>query len=99
MGNSSSGLTEVPSFNKGTINIGDRQRGRIKANSVIDCKPIKKSILRAIEKLYSQDFQENLKSVINPYGTGGSSDAIVKVLENISLDNILKKKFYNLNLS
>jgi len=97
VGNSSSGLIEVPSFRKGTINIGDRQRGRLKADSIIDCKPDKNSILLAVKKLYSASFQENLKSVINPYGVGGASEAIVKVIENISLDNILKKKFYNLN--
>tara|TARA_B100000959_G_scaffold244238_2_gene268063 strand:+ start:371 stop:1534 length:1164 start_codon:yes stop_codon:yes gene_type:complete len=97
VGNSSSGLTEVPSFKKATINIGDRQRGRIKADSVIDCEPLEKSILEAVRKLYSQEFKKNLKSVINPYGTGGASDAIVKVLENISFDHILKKRFYNLN--
>ena len=65
VGNSSSGLIEVPSFNKGTINIGDRQRGRVKANSVIDCEPSKKSILKAFRKLYSQGYQKNLNNVIN----------------------------------
>ena len=97
VGNSSSGLAEVPSFKKGTINIGDRQRGRIKADSVIDCEPSEESIMEAVKKLYSQEFRNNLNSVINPYGTGGASDAIVKVLENISFGDILKKRFYNLN--
>lgn len=98
VGNSSSGLAEVPSFKKGTINIGDRQRGRIKAESVIDCEPTTESISNAIKKLYSTDFQETLKTVVNPYGTGGASEAIVKILEDISLDNILKKKFYDLEI-
>ena len=98
IGNSSSGLAEVPSFKKGTINIGDRQRGRIKAESVIDCQPTKKSIKKAIEKLYSSQFQKNLGNVINPYGTGGASNAIVKILEDITLDNILKKEFYDLEV-
>ena len=96
VGNSSSGLAEAPSFKKATINIGDRQRGRIKADSVIDCDPIKNSILNAIEKLNSADFQKNLNNVVNPYGTGGASGAIVKVLEKISLENIRKKRFYDL---
>ena len=96
IGNSSSGLVEVPTFKKGTINIGDRQRGRIKAESVIDCKPTTKSISDAIKKLYSSEFQEKLKTVKNPYGSGGASEAIVKTLENISLKTILKKKFYNM---
>ncbi|MBH30559.1 MAG: UDP-N-acetylglucosamine 2-epimerase (hydrolyzing) [Candidatus Marinimicrobia bacterium] len=98
VGNSSSGLTEVPSFNKGTVNIGDRQRGRLKADSVIDCEPKKYSIKNAIEKLNSIDFQKDLNNVVNPYGTGGASDAIVKILEDLSFDDILKKKFYDLKL-
>jgi GDP/UDP-N,N'-diacetylbacillosamine 2-epimerase (hydrolysing) len=96
VGNSSSGLAEAPSFKRGTINIGDRQRGRIKADSVIDCEPTQRSISEALKKLYSNDFQQTLKTVVNPYGMGGASEAIVKRLENISLDNILKKKFYDL---
>ena len=96
VGNSSSGLIEVPSLKKGTINIGDRQRGRMRADSVIDCLPSKQSIMDAIEKLYSDDFQESLKTTVNPYGTGGASEAIVKTLEDISLDDIIKKKFYDL---
>ena len=99
IGNSSSGLAEVPTFKKGTINIGDRQRGRIKAESVIDCKPTTKSISDAIKKLYSSEFQQKLKTVKNPYGSGGASEAIVKTLENISLKTILKKKFYNMVIS
>lgn len=95
VGNSSSGLAEVPSFKKGTINIGDRQRGRLKAESVIDCKPIKKNINNAIQKLYSTEFQDKLNTVINPYGSGGASEAIVNILENVSLDGILKKTFYD----
>jgi len=99
IGNSSSGLAEVPTFKKGTINIGDRQRGRIKAESVIDCKPTTESISDAIKKLYSSEFQQKLKTVKNPYGSGGASEAIVKTLENISLKTILKKKFYNMGNS
>tara|TARA_B100001540_G_C15805479_1_gene641891 strand:+ start:1102 stop:2262 length:1161 start_codon:yes stop_codon:yes gene_type:complete len=96
IGNSSSGLLEVPSFKKGTIDIGDRQRGRLKAESVISCKPTSKSINNAIKKLYSMKFQKTLQSVKSPYGSGGASKKIVKILEKTSLDNILKKKFYNL---
>jgi GDP/UDP-N,N'-diacetylbacillosamine 2-epimerase (hydrolysing) len=99
IGNSSSGLAEVPTFKKGTINIGDRQRGRIKAESVIDCKPTTESISDAIKKLYSSEFQQKLKTVKNPYGSGGASEAIVRTLENISLKTILKKKFYNMVIS
>ena len=96
VGNSSSGLTEVPTFRKGTINIGDRQRGRLKAQSVIDCDPKEESISSAIQTLYSTVFQNKLTTVKNPYGTGGASESILNILNNISLNGILKKKFYNL---
>ncbi len=96
IGNSSSGLTEVPSFKKGTINIGDRQKGRLKAASVIDCVPEKKSILKALEKLYSQEFQNKLSAVKNPYGNGGASAAIVRELEVRSFTDLLKKCFYDM---
>lgn len=96
VGNSSSGLLEAPSFGIGTINIGDRQKGRLKADSVIDCKPSSRDILKALEHLYSSEFQQALKSVKNPYGTGGASKAIARILADRPLDNILKKQFYNL---
>ncbi|WP_313956317.1 UDP-N-acetylglucosamine 2-epimerase [Aliarcobacter cryaerophilus] len=96
VGNSSSGLAEAPSFKIGTINIGDRQKGRIKASSVIDCEPNKDSILKSFEKLYSKEFQETLKTTINPYGNGCVSKKIVEILKNVDLKNILKKSFYDL---
>jgi GDP/UDP-N,N'-diacetylbacillosamine 2-epimerase (hydrolysing) len=96
LGNSSSGLTEVPSFKKGTINIGDRQRGRQRAPSVIDCLPERAAIVNAIEKLVSPAFQKRLSEVKNPYGTGGASNRIVQILEQQSFENLLKKQFYDL---
>lgn len=98
VGNSSSGLAEIPSFKIGTINIGDRQKGRIKASSVIDCEPSKDSILKSFEKLYSKEFQETLKTTINPYGDGYASKKIVEILKNVNLKNILKKSFYDLKV-
>ena len=96
VGNSSSGLTEAPTFKIGTINIGDRQGGRIKAESVIDCEPNKESILTAIRKLYSRDFKAKLKDVKNPYGEGGAAEKIKIVLKEKELSNILKKRFYDM---
>jgi len=96
IGNSSSGLLEVPSFKKGTINIGERQLGRLKAASIIDCDPKVESIVAAIDRLFSKEFQEALPATKNPYGNGGASESIVKILEKSSPSNILKKKFYNL---
>lgn len=98
VGNSSSGLLEAPSFQIGTINIGDRQKGRIQADSVIDCLPETKSILSALNKLYSDAFTKQLLSVTNPYDNGNSSQKIVNVLESASLENILKKSFYDLEV-
>ncbi|WP_336146498.1 UDP-N-acetylglucosamine 2-epimerase [Marinobacter salarius] len=99
VGNSSSGLAEAPSFSIGTVNIGDRQKGRLRAESVIDCEPTKQSILKAIERLYSPAFKSILPSVSNPYGDGGASTAIVRVLAEYPLDDLVKKSFYNLPIS
>jgi GDP/UDP-N,N'-diacetylbacillosamine 2-epimerase (hydrolysing) len=99
VGNSSSGLAEAPSFGIGTVNIGDRQKGRLQAESVIDCQPVKAQIIEALEHVYSPQFQEELKTVQNPYGNGGSSEKIVKKLADYPLQNILKKQFYNLPVS
>jgi len=96
VGNSSSGLLEAPSFNVATIDIGDRQKGRIKAESVISCLPAKKHIDNALKKIYSQHFQEVVKNVKNPYGDGGASEIIFDTIKNFNLDNIIKKTFYDL---
>lgn len=96
VGNSSSGLAEVPSFKKGTINIGDRQHGRLQATSIINCEPTQKSIADAISILYSPSFQEDLSQVRNPYGEGGASEKVVHTLKSINIKNIVKKAFYNL---
>ena len=97
IGNSSSGLIEAPSFKIPTINIGDRQRGRVKAKSVIDCSPTKKSIEQAIKKGISKQFRECLRELKNPYGSKGASKKIVNTLEKIKFDQvIMKKKFHDL---
>jgi len=97
IGNSSSGLLEVPTYKKGTINIGDRQKGRLQSSSIINCKPNYKSVIKAINILYSSKFQKKLKKTVNPYGKGGASERAVKILKKINLSNIIKKKFYNIN--
>ena len=96
VGNSSSGLAEAPSFKVGTINIGDRQKGRIKAKSVIDCEPTESSIRKAMDKLYSEDFQNSLSSVKNPYGEGNATEKIMEKLSHAKIPKELKKKFYSL---
>jgi GDP/UDP-N,N'-diacetylbacillosamine 2-epimerase (hydrolysing) len=96
VGNSSSGLAEVPTFKKGTINIGDRQLGRLQAKSIINCLPKEQAIRDAIDRLNSVDFQASLAETTNPYGEGGASAKIVKILQNASLEGIVKKTFHDL---
>jgi len=96
VGNSSSGLLEVPTFAVGTVNIGDRQKGRLKAKSVINCEPKKTSIKQAIETLYSKEFQKILPSIENPYGKGNASEKIIEILQKLKIPKQPKKKFYNL---
>ena len=98
VGNSSSGLTEVPSFKKGTINIGDRQLGRLKSQSVIDCMPTTVEIVEALTYLYSAEFQKNLENVVNPYGISGASEKILEVIKSIELPGLLKKRFNKVGL-
>jgi len=95
VGNSSSGLTEAPSFGKGTVNIGDRQRGRLKAASVIDCNPDREAIGAALNRLFSPAFRATLTGVRNPYGEGGASEKIVRILKDYPLEFILKKSFHD----
>ena len=95
VGNSSSGLLEAPSFQVGTVNIGDRQKGRIRAESVIDCEPRKQSISSALKMLFSDDFRNGLSSTVNPYGLGGTVDRIVKVILDSSQIDSLKKSFFD----
>ena len=98
LGNSSSGLLEVPSFKKATINIGDRQKGRARASSVIDVRPDKEEILAAIKRAYSKEFEQTLKDTINPYDGGNPSKKMVNILKEIKLEGILKKKFYAIGI-
>jgi GDP/UDP-N,N'-diacetylbacillosamine 2-epimerase (hydrolysing) len=96
VGNSSSGLTEAPSFAIGTVNIGDRQRGRLRAASVIDCAPERQAIAAALRQLYSTSFRAKLRHVRNPYGEPGASERIVAVLRSQRLEMLVKKHFYDL---
>jgi GDP/UDP-N,N'-diacetylbacillosamine 2-epimerase (hydrolysing) len=98
VGNSSSGLLEAPSFKIGTVNIGDRQKGRIKAKSVIDCLANKTEIKKAIDKIYSKKFQELLKKVKNPYAKGKTSKKIVNILKKIPFPLSVKKKFHDIEI-
>ncbi len=100
VGNSSSGIVEAPSFNIPTINIGDRQKGRLQATSVINCMPKKNEIIEAFEYAFSKEFKDILKFTINPYGDGDTTSKIQEILiKNILNENIdLKKRFYDLEV-
>lgn len=99
VGNSSSGLAEAPSMGIGTIDIGDRQRGRLRAASVIHCEPSQDQITQALQTLYGSAFKASLARVVNPYGTGGASQRIVEVLVAHPLDQLIKKKFHDIPLN
>jgi GDP/UDP-N,N'-diacetylbacillosamine 2-epimerase (hydrolysing) len=98
VGNSSSGLIEAPSFPVGTVNIGDRQKGRIRARSVIDCEPNSVSIKKAFQKLFSSEFQKELINIENPYGEGGAVKKIMEILKRTDSANLIKKKFHNIKV-
>jgi GDP/UDP-N,N'-diacetylbacillosamine 2-epimerase (hydrolysing) len=97
VGNSSSGLLEAPTLRVGTINVGERQRGRLQAESIINCKAERAEIGLALRKLYSEDFQDNLTSVMNPYGDGGASARILEIIKSLDLQEILQKSFYDIS--
>jgi len=93
IGNSSSGLIETPSFKVPTVNIGNRQKGRICGDTVLSCDESVDSIRQALEKALSQKFKRFCQSTVNPYGQGDSSTRIVEQLINYPLNKIINKKF------
>jgi UDP-N-acetylglucosamine 2-epimerase (non-hydrolysing)/GDP/UDP-N,N'-diacetylbacillosamine 2-epimerase (hydrolysing) len=93
VGNSSSGLIEAPALNKPTVNIGIRQKGRLRANSIIDADAHEEDVVAAIRKGLSQEFKKMMKNVKCPYGQGGASLRIKKYLKKVSLKNVLIKQF------
>lgn len=96
VGNSSSGLAEAPSFKVPTVNIGDRQKGRMMAESVISCDAEAESIQKALEEALDSVFCSSIQTQSSPYGEGGASQNIVKALKNVSLDaSVLKKHFHD----
>jgi GDP/UDP-N,N'-diacetylbacillosamine 2-epimerase (hydrolysing) len=96
VGNSSSGIIEAPSLGVGVVNIGDRQKGRVQADSVINCEPNHAAILTALEKAISPEFQKTAGQVVNPYGTAGASEKIAKVAATVPLAELARKSFHDL---
>jgi UDP-N-acetylglucosamine 2-epimerase len=95
IGNSSSGILEMPYFKKGTINLGIRQDGRLKSKTVIDCEIKKDSIIRSIKKIETLEFQKSLRSAITTYGKAGASTKIVNILKKKKIKDLILKKFYD----
>lgn len=100
IGNSSSGLLEAPSFGIPTINIGDRQKGRLQANSVINCKPVEKEISDSIELALSNEFIERVRKTTNPYGDGNTCSKVVSIIKEFVLEEKvnLKKQFFDISI-
>ena len=96
IGNSSSGIIEMPYFKKPTINIGDRQKGRIFPASVIQCEPESRSITNAIKEGLSSTFKGRCLRLENVYGNGNAAKQIKKIILQYNYSGLLKKKFYDL---
>jgi len=98
IGNSSSGLIEAPSFNVPTVNIGNRQKGRVAGDTVLHTDETVRGIAEGIKKATSNEFIERCRRSINPYGFGDASDKIASVLSTIDLNNLICKSFYDLEV-
>lgn len=97
VGNSSSGIIETPSFGTATINIGDRQKGRVRAPSIIDVEPKRESIALAFKKVEDPEFQKIVSEKINPHGDGDVAQKIIKIIKKNRIVDTLKKKFFDIN--
>ena len=96
LGNSSSGILEVPSFKTATINIGYRQKGRIQAKSIINTPCKKEDIKKALDRLYCKEFQEILTTVTNPYDNGNTSTKVLEIIKSTNLEKLILKTFYDI---
>lgn len=96
VGNSSSGIVEAPSFNIPTLDIGDRQKGRLAADSVYHCATDTNSILKGLDYIFSDIFQKIVKECDNPYDKPNTAESIFNVISSYPLDNIIKKHFYEI---
>ena len=83
---------------KPTINVGERQKGRIQVHSVVNCNFDQKNLKKSLKKIYNKKFLKKLKSVVSPYGKGGAAKKILKIIKKINLKNIKNKKFIDLKI-
>lgn len=98
VGNSSSGIIEVPSFGIPTLNIGNRQKGRIAAKSVIHCGTSKQNIIDGLKVVLSNEQRSIASNCINPYDKIGTTEAIIDTIKLYPLDKLIEKSFYNYNI-
>lgn len=100
LGNSSSGIIETPAFGVPTVNIGDRQRGRLQSESIVNCEPDKASICNAIEKAMKPEFKNVCRKVVSPYGDGHAAEHIAKKIVEVVKENKidLKKRFFDMEV-
>lgn len=96
VGNSSSGILEAPSAPTATINIGDRQKGRIQAESIFNCQAYREEILHAFDEIKEASFIEKIKKVVNPYGDGTASSQIMNILKKVKSTDLKTKTFYDI---
>ena len=97
IGNSSSGIVEAPSFKLPVVNIGSRQKGRIRAANVIDVGYDRNEIISGIEKAISEEFRNTLQDLVSPFGDGHAADRIVEGLRSVQINSsLLKKRFIDL---
>ena len=96
IGNSSSGIVEVPSLKAPAVNIGDRQKGRVRPESVIDCNPTERNIVSAINKAIAPDFKRSLETMTNPCDKADTAKTIVETIGQTALGSILKKHFHDM---
>lgn len=97
VGNSSSGLVEVPSFGIPTLNIGDRQKGRLAADSVYNCAPDKTAVLNGLDMVLSPAFRQKAAETQNPYEKDNTAQAIFDVISTYPLEQLNQKHFYDIN--
>jgi len=98
VGNSSSGILEAPALKVATINIGERQKGRIQAASIVNCEAKKNAIENAFNFIKRPQFKSNLVGMLNPYGDGKTSTRIIHYLKNVTWHKLVKKSFYNIDI-
>lgn len=97
IGNSSSGILEAPIFKVPTVNIGDRQKGRLRVKSILDCEADTNAISQAIETALTESFRHDIRDLIHPSEQADTAQKIVRMLATVDLQGIIKKSFHDIN--